>query len=372
MILEELFPLGLASNNNFCNRNNEQARLKANIQTASPTLVTSPRRYGKTSLVLYVIKQMKLPFSHIDLYAELDEQSIQNAILSGVGDALYMIESSAQKSLKFVTDFFSGLNISFNFEGIQVKVEIAKTQKTPAKVIISTLDKLEATLAKKGKKIILFFDEFQKLAQVSESTTIEGALRHVAQKSKHICFIFSGSNRHLLQRMFDDSSKPFYSLCDRIILDKIQEEHYTIFLQEKAKIKWNKSLGDEAIENIFNTSQRHPYYLNVLCHRLWFREHAPDEADVLLCWAQYVQEKKPDILYELDLLSENQEKMLIAIAKYGDEHSPMSGEFIALTQFSLSSASVTIKSLQKMDYLFVQEDRKYIIINPVIKSLFSH
>lgn len=370
-IAEDFFPLGLASRESFCNRSFEQERLKANIRTASPTLVTSPRRYGKTSLVLNVIKQMKLPFSHIDLYAEIDELAIQNAILSGVGDALYMVESGTQKALKFVTDFFAGLNISFNFEGVQVKVEISKLQKTPAKVIMAALKKLDTTLTKKNKKVVLFFDEFQKLAQVVKSTAIEGALRHVAQESKHVCFIFSGSNRHLLNRMFDDSSKPFYNLCDRIILDKIPEEHYVSFIQEKAKIKWGEGLNSETLDTIFNLTQRHPYYLNALCHRLWFYKTIPSPLAASDAWSQYVQEIKSDILYELDLLSENQKKMLISMAKYGADHSPMSMGFITLTQFSLSSASATIKSLQKMDYVYAIKAGRYGIINPVIKYLFA-
>jgi AAA+ ATPase superfamily predicted ATPase len=370
-ISEDFFPLGLASYESFCNREEVQAHLKANIRMASPTLVTSPRRYGKTSLVLYVIQQMKLPFACVDLYAELDEFAIQNAILNGIGEALYAIASNTKKALKLVTDFFAGLNISFNFEGMQVKVEIAKAKKTPAKVIMSTLEKLDATLAKEKKKVILFFDEFQRLAQVAKSTTIEGALRHVAQQSKNICFIFSGSNRHLLGKMFDDSIKPFYNLCDRIILDRISEKYYIPFIQEKAKLKWNKHLHDDVIALILDLTKRHPYYLNVLCHRLWLRNKMPTESSVLSTWDKYAQERKSDISAELDLLSENQAKMLIAIAKYGKLYSPISAEFIALTKFPLSSASVAVKSLQKLDCIYADEDGRYRVLDPVIEYLFA-
>lgn len=368
--MEDFFPLGLASYANFCNRETEQEHLKANIRTASPTLVTSPRRYGKTSLVLYVLQQMELPFSHIDLYAEFNELAMQNTILSSIGDTLYMIESGTKKALKFVTDFFAGLNISFNFEGVQVKVEVAKSSKTPAKIIMSALEKLDATLTKKEKKVILFFDEFQKLAQISKSTTIEGALRHIAQKSKHICFVFSGSNRNLLGKMFDDNTKPFYNLCDRIILNRISEAHYISFIQDKVKIKWGKTLDEDVIATILDLTKRHPYYVNVLCHRLWLRDESPTESQVLSIWNNYVQECKSDILAELDLLSENQAKMLAAIAKHGATYSPTSGEFIALTQFSLSSASIAIKSLQKLDYIYAVAAGKYRVLNPVIEYLF--
>lgn len=368
---KNMFPLGLAIGENFCNRETEQAHLKANIRTASPTLITSPRRYGKTSLVLHVAKQLNLPFANIDLYAEFDEMSVQNAILGRIGDVLYTLESSTKKALKFVTDFFSGLNISFNFEGVQVRVEIAKSRKIPSKIVMSALEDLDNILSKKKEKVVLFFDEFQKLTQISQTSAIEGALRNIAQKSQHICFIFSGSNRHLLAKMFEDSAKPFYNLCDRIILDRISSEHYIPFIQERAELVWGAKLDDGVVETILELTKRHPYYLNVLCHRLWREDEIPSETRALNAWNSYAQERKSDISAELDRLSDNQVKMLIALAKYGDAHSPMSKEFTAITKFSLSSASLAIKNLQQLDYIYALENGKYKIVDPVIEHLFK-
>ena len=54
----EYFPLGLAEGRAFCNRDDEREKLIANIELNRSTMVTSPRRYGKTSLVLYVLKHL--------------------------------------------------------------------------------------------------------------------------------------------------------------------------------------------------------------------------------------------------------------------------------------------------------------------------
>lgn len=47
------FPQALASGYAFCNRKNEMERLKFNLIESRPTLIVSPRRYGKTSLALH-------------------------------------------------------------------------------------------------------------------------------------------------------------------------------------------------------------------------------------------------------------------------------------------------------------------------------
>ena len=199
------------------------------------------------------------------------------------------------------------------------------------------LQKLDAILKKKNKKAVLFFDEFQRLCQITD-VALEGAIRHVAQESKHISFVFSGSNRHLLAQMFDDRAKPLYKLCDRITLDRMLKEHYLPFMQSKAKLQWRQQLDEEVVDAILEWTQRHPYYVNLLCHRLWFAELTPNLKTVEASWRSYCFEEKSNVMNELELLSGNQGKMLMAIAKYGDSALPMSGEFLGLAQFSPSSA----------------------------------
>lgn len=196
------FPQGVATGENFCNRHEERKRLITNIETVRPTLIMSPRRYGKTSLILFVLNQLKTIFAHIDLYAEFDENGIQNTILGAIGDILYSLEPVPKKAFKLITEFFASLSIAFTMEGTQVHVQFARVKNSPAKNILSSLKKLDDFLRSKNKTAVIFIDEFQRLAQVSKSTTIEGALRHIAQSSKNIMFVFSGSNRHLLVILF--------------------------------------------------------------------------------------------------------------------------------------------------------------------------
>ena len=367
----DYFPQGLALGKDFCNRTLERERVKANILSSRPTLIMSPRRYGKTSLVLEVLHNMKMPYATLDLYAELNEVEVQNSILSSIGDILYSLESIPKKAFKVVTEFFSDISVGFKIVGAQISIEFSKSKKAPAKVILEALLKLDKLLKLRKKKACLFFDEFQRITQITESATIEGAIRNVAQESKNISFIFSGSNRHLLGLMFDDRKKPLYKLCDRLIIDRIAAEDYTPFLQEKAKGRWGGVISPDVIEHILTLSEKHPYYVNVLCHRVWLFKKQPTENDVSTAWHQYAMEEKTNVLNEIELLGGNQAKMLMALAKYGEHTLPMSKEFIAMTRFSLSSASQAIKELEKKDYLFTGNKHKYQIIDPLIKFVFS-
>jgi AAA+ ATPase superfamily predicted ATPase len=368
---DDIFPQGLATGQNFCNRVDEQAHLINNIQTLRPTLIMSPRRYGKTSLVMQVTHKLNIPFAGIDLFSELDETEVQNSILTGVARLVHAVESTTQKAVQFVSEFFSDLNVSFRYQGAAVEIELNKSIKSPAKTILAALEKLDALLVKKKQKAVLFFDEFQRVAEISTTGTIEGAIRHIAQQSKAISFIFSGSNRRLLESMFYDSKKPLYKLCDRMSLARISQDDYRPFIQKLAKTKWHTALDEAVLDAVFYYSERHSYYVNVLCHKLWLKKEAPTEADVLLTWQKYALEEKSNILSEMDLLSKNQSKMLIAIAKYGHENQPTSKSFLSTTHFSATSASQALEVLVKKDYIYMDDEGCYRLVDPLMKFLFS-
>ena len=74
------------------------------------------------------------------------------------------------------------------------------------------LEKLHEFAAKKKIMVIFFIDEFQRLTEITEDHAIEAAIRHVAQTLKNVVYIFSGSNRHLIEKMFFDRNRPFYKL----------------------------------------------------------------------------------------------------------------------------------------------------------------
>ena len=330
----------------------------------------SPRRYGKTSLALEVILSLKLPYAHIDFYPEIDETDIQKSILKGIGKTIGMIESMPQKALRLVSDFFDGVNTKVILEKSGLTIEFDKNTSQPQRSLSRSVERLDTLAASRKKKVILFLDEFQKLAEISKDHAIEGAIRHVAQRSKNIAFIFSGSNRHLLKSIFDDKTRPFYHLCDRIILEKIAAEYSLPFIKTAFYKKWQLSISTELINIILSLTERHPYYVNVLCLRLFKYDQLPSEKDIITEWKTYTVEEKSRVLLELDLLSLNQKKLLIALSKYGNEFSMMSNAFVKKTNMPLASIRQALHALEEKDFLHKNINNVYEIIDPLIKSTF--
>ena len=361
------FPQALASGYAFCNRKNETERLKFNLIESRPTLSVSSRRYGKTSLALHTIKQEKLHYAQFDFLSAVCIDDIEKIILRGMGQLLERIEKGPRKALKLATDIFSGLSIKLSSDVIGLSVEINKRSNSMATHILSILERAEKLSIKYNIKIVLLFDEFQRVFQVSEDQSIESIIRQVAQESKNLSFIFSGSNRYLLDKVFSDRNRPLYKLCDRFNLERISSHHYLKYIYRVAK-KTDRHIDEDAIEKVFHYTERHPYYMNLLCSRLWILKVIKVD-DVDRAWAAYAFEERSSVANELDLLSNSQRKLLAALARSNGTNEPRGRDFKVKANMPGATIAQALTVLEKKDFVFKDSQGIYKILDPVMKYI---
>jgi AAA+ ATPase superfamily predicted ATPase len=366
----DYFPLSLARGKTFCNRKKELKALCYNLFEGRPTLITSPRRYGKTSLALNAITSTGLHYAQFDFLSATSEKDVRTIILKGVGELIGRVEKAPGKILKIASDFFSGLNIKLSFDGIGLSVEINKNHNNSAMDILDIFKRVEKLSHKLNSRIILFFDEFQQVYKISKTQAIESQIRHIAQSTKQLSFIFSGSNRHLLNSMFNDRNRPFYKLCERIVLDRINELEYTKYLNMAARETWGCKLSSDIIEAIFFYSARHSYYVNLLCSRLWRLEKISKD-DVLQTWHDYIREERSQVGAELDLLSGSQRKLLIMLARSGGTREPRSQGFQTFSEIPGATIAQALQFLERKDYVYKDESDSYKLIDPMLNAVLE-
>lgn len=366
----DYFPLAIASGSAFCNRLKEIDTLLSSFAYQRPIVITSPRRYGKTSLVLKAINKSKVPYANIDFFSIVDEQDIEKIILQGIGELIYHMESKHKKALQLAVDFFSGTHIKVSTGRTEFSLEISRRKEKPAYHILDILKRLEALASKKKQPIILFFDEFQCLSEVSTSHAIEAVLRQVVQSTKYISFVFSGSNRHLLNQMFSDKKRPFYKLCERMELGRIEQLAYQKHLN-KLLIK---TLGMPVPENVlallFSYTKQHPYYMNLLCSRIFLKQ-MPSTQFIEKTWHQYILEQRSTVAAEMDLLSANQRKLLRVLARHPGVTQPLGQKFIHIANMSKASIAQALKFLDRKDYIYKNEQEVLCILDPLLEAVLT-
>ena len=146
MKVDEQFPQKLALGQYFCNREKERQYLAKNIQRVRNTLIVSPRRYGKTSLGITVIRELNLPYAHIDLFPFRDIAEVEAEIINGAAAIIAATENSTEKAMKVVVHFFSELNLSFKIIQSRIEIDVNKLYMPFASTLTVVLQDLDNLL----------------------------------------------------------------------------------------------------------------------------------------------------------------------------------------------------------------------------------
>jgi uncharacterized protein len=125
-----------------------------------------------------------------------------------------------------------------------------------------------AEIAARGKKkVVIVFDEIQRILEY-ESDKVERQLRSITQRHGTVSYLFLGSRKHLIQRMFLDRSRPLYRSAGHYPLGPIEARHWLSFIRKKFR-ESGKDIPDEVIAAVCELTGGHPFYTQHLCHALW-------------------------------------------------------------------------------------------------------
>ena len=368
----QLFPLGKAYGEAFCNREEETAKLVGNIQNCKHTLIIAPRRYGKSSLAERAIEQSELCSVKINFHLCTSEEEVSQLVLDSVIKLIGKSIGNIEKLMSSIKKYITNLEPLLSFGGEHASLKLVpKTQTNHSIIICEALLLLEKLLMEKNKKAVIFLDEFQEIDAISKQRGIEGAFRTAAQEMQCLSLIFSGSVRSLLLSMFEDENRPLYKLCRKIKLDRIAAEDYEKHIQKIAIETWSSPLNEATFNKIMVLSNRHPYYVNYLCDILWETcDQLPDVIDIENAWANVVIEEWSDALRELSDLPIGQRRLLKFIANNAIK-SIQSQETCVAISMPASSISTAVHVLIEKDYVEQNKEGGYNVINPLLLAVLQ-
>ncbi len=263
---------------------------------------------------------------------------------------------------KKIVDALAILNpkISFNLLGQKLEINVRQSNEKNISELLLILDQFAV---KADTPCVIAFDEFQQIGELKENHAIEASIRHAVERSKYVSYIFCGSNRHLLNEMFSDKTRPLYHLCDLMRLDRISVESYRIFLKKLAKSRWKQAIIEDVFNEIMSITECHPYYVNALCRRLWRNENVLQVIDVVNVWQDYVEQQSSWIMSDLSRLTLAQRKLLTALALCPTTE-PHSETFLIFAKMTASTIQKILPILQKMDLVYQDSNGFYKVLDP--------
>jgi len=331
---------GVVTGDAFCNREAEKTDLLKAIRNDEKLFVFSERRFGKTSLVRNVIA--KLPHkdtvsAYVDLWPTDDEPRFVTALAKAITSSM---TTSVEKLLTTAKELFSSLvpTMTLNDEG---KPELSFGFSRNVKIdqaIEEVLETADRIANKEKKNVVVVFDEFQQILQY-ENDLVERKLRSVIQNHRKVAYIFLGSRRHLIQKMFMEKNRPLYRAGGHYPLGPISEKDWTPFIRNHFRTT-ERLISDDLIHSIYTRTQGHPFYTQHLCHAVW--ELCDRKAAVtpkMLDDATQLLLERENYAYTTlwESLAVNQRKFLKGLASEAGKVQPFSSEFIG--QYGLGSGS---------------------------------
>ena len=345
---------GYESAEYFCDREAETAELIENIRNGRDTTLVSPRKYGKTGLILHTfetIKKKRLKFNtlYVDIYATLSLDDLTKTLAEGILRA-FPERTSIGKAF---STFLKALRPTLTYDSISGMPQLQFNYGTVAEKEY-TLKSLFEFLNTQDKGVVLALDEFQQITEYPEKN-IEALLRTYAQSMRNIRFIFCGSKKRLMAEMFTSAGRPFFSSTSMLTLGKIDSDKYAEFIKGHFKDA-GRTIDDEALAWILDWTRRHTFYTQSLCNEVFARGENVTLALVKDCARYILERESPYFLQYRELLTRQQWLLLVAIAKEGAVSKLASTKF--LQQYgigSITNARRAAQSLQEKELLLTTE-----------------
>lgn len=353
--------------NTFTDRKEETNRLKMNFLYGVNTILISPRRMGKTSLVEKVcslVESDTLKIAKIDAFGCRSENDFINAFATAVVRATSSKwEEWMENAKTFLSRFIPKISIGQDpLTDFSIALEYNR-----ANTVTEDILQLPETIAKqKGIKIVICIDEFQQIADFPDSITFQKKLRSVWQLQSNVSYCLYGSKKHMMEKMFQSQSHPFYRFGDLFYLDKISETDWVEYICNRFRVT-GKEISRELASEICTVTDRYSSYVQQLAWLVWLRtdKHATKE-DVEFGIGRMLDACEPLFIQQTESLSAYQMNFLRALAN--GVHTGFTRSEILDTYQLGTAANISRlkKALTEKDLIMMTAPKKLEISDPIL------
>lgn len=370
---EQSFVFGVSvSDYNFIGRKEEIRRLKMNFEEGINTILISPRRWGKTSLVkkvCEVVDRKKVIPVFVDIFKCKTEYEFYNALAEAV---LKQTASKAELWMDNARDFIARLSpkVSFSPEpNSEFALSLGISPKTHAPEEILSL--AEEIAKKKQKRIVVCVDEFQQIGEMADSVSIQKRLRSVWQHQRLTSYCLFGSKKHTMMNVFQKRNMPLYQFGDFKFLDKIPTETWVEYIVQHFKDR-QRTISTEQAAKICQLVDNYSSYVQQLS---WLVFSLIDEGQVVT--DEHLKQGVKDLLNSQEQLFMQQIEPLTAyqmnfLRCILSGHHDDFGETAVREEFQLGSVS----NITRLKTALVDKDivemsgKRYYITDPVFALWF--
>ncbi|MBI5606445.1 MAG: ATP-binding protein [Deltaproteobacteria bacterium] len=299
----------------FCNRLEEMQELESYSRAKANVLIYSPRRYGKTSLVKRVQKNLA-DRGTVTLFSDFFGVASINEVAANLTKAVFSVTYSQkslwEKALRAIRSFRPVLKPDPE-GGVSLSVEPASAGKNGLPLLEETLESLGEFIRSSPKPIHVALDEFQEIVTLKEAIKVEALLRSHIQKHR-ASYFFIGSRRRLLLGIFNERQRPFFQSAINYPLKKFPAAELIDFISTQfARSK--RKISRESAQQMAVTVDFHPYYTQKLAFFVYEISGTVNPESIRTGLEKLLWSEKPVFEAIIQGLPSQQRLLLYALAK---------------------------------------------------------
>lgn len=351
----------------FTDRKEETKRLKMNFLYGVNTILISPRRMGKTSLVdkaCALVKSDSVKIAKMDAFGCRSEADFVDSFATAV---IRATSSKWEEWIENAKTFLSRFvpKVTFGQDPVN-DFSISFEYNTGNNAVEDILRLPERIAAQKGCRLVVCVDEFQQIGEFPDSLTFQKKLRSVWQLQSHVSYCLYGSKKHMMENMFQRQDYPFYRFGDLFYLGKISESAWIEYIRGRFEIT-GKEISEELARRICEVTERYSSYVQQLAWFVWLRcGNAATAEDVEFGIDRLLDACEPLFIQQTESLSAYQMNFLHLLAD--GIHSGFTRTSVLGSYRLGTAANITRikKSLMEKELITISGPMAYEISDPIL------
>lgn len=258
---------------NFTDRELETKRLLLNFENGVNSILISPRRMGKTSLVRKVAGMIDTPdikVVYMDIYKCRTEYDFYEKYASSI---IRATATKMEKMIETAKEFLISVTPQLSYSPepnseFALSLGINPKANTPEEI----LNLPERIAAKRGIRLVICVDEFQQIGEMPNSLTVQKTIRSVWQHHRLTSYCLFGSKQHLMSNLFYSRKMPFYQFGDMFFLKRIPTEKWVPFIVSRFQ-QAGKKISDDLAVRICTAVDNYSAYVQQLAWNVLVVSH---------------------------------------------------------------------------------------------------
>ncbi|WP_425806349.1 ATP-binding protein [Desulfitobacterium sp. Sab5] len=267
-----LFPLGgPVSEEDIVDREDFLISLETRLLECQSIMLAGPRRIGKTSLALEVIRRIKGKENYVafvDLFRYNTKRELALALINACLEnrsGISKTTTALKDGLKKIT---GAAKLTAKLQDLEVAFGLPGESKSDDDLFNYALELPEILAQKDKKHMVLVFDEFQEVIRIAGEDALK-VMRSYFQVQQHVAYLFLGSKEGMMNTIFGDKKQAFYRFATILPIPSIPSESWVEYISRKFQAQ-KITISDRVILEVLSLSGGHPQDTMLLCSEIYY------------------------------------------------------------------------------------------------------